>query len=226
MNVDCSTMNVTGPVFAAGVGRVLPAPPLLLPVRPKSRPGGRTACYNRRMSDTLRDLVRCHSERHADAAGVSHTPIAGLRTIRAARPSALEHAISRPLACLVLQGTKRVTTGNRTVTFGAGESLLITADVPTVSQILEASSTTPYMSLVFDLNLATLAELAMEMKASQVGSGDPVQTEPTDRDVADAAARLMQLLNRPAALEILQAQLVREMHYWLLAGKHGPTIAA
>ena len=34
----------------------------------------------------------------------------------------------------------------------------------------------------------------------------------------------MALLDRPAALPVLQAQLVREMHYWLLAGRLGAAI--
>ena len=34
----------------------------------------------------------------------------------------------------------------------------------------------------------------------------------------------MRLIGRPAALPVLQAQLVREFHYWLLAGKHGQAI--
>jgi AraC-like DNA-binding protein len=34
----------------------------------------------------------------------------------------------------------------------------------------------------------------------------------------------MRLLDRPASLPVLRAQLVREMHYWLLAGRHGPAI--
>lgn len=35
---------------------------------------------------------------------------------------------------------------------------------------------------------------------------------------------LMQLLRRPASLPVLQTQLLREMHYWLLAGQHGAAI--
>jgi AraC-like DNA-binding protein len=34
----------------------------------------------------------------------------------------------------------------------------------------------------------------------------------------------MRLLERPNSVRILQAQLVREMHYWLLAGKHASAI--
>ncbi|WP_159715977.1 AraC family transcriptional regulator [Geminicoccus flavidas] len=176
------------------------------------------------MTDTLLDRVRRFAEVHADPDGVAQTPIPGVTAIRATARSELQYAISRPLACLVLQGTKHVTMGNQAFTFGAGDSLLITADVPTVSQVTRASLVSPYLSLVLDLDLATVAELAMEMKAAPAPGGGPVRVEPTDAEVADAALRLMRLLDRPAAVPVLQAQLRRELHYWLLAGRHGPTI--
>jgi AraC-like DNA-binding protein len=34
----------------------------------------------------------------------------------------------------------------------------------------------------------------------------------------------MRLVDHPAPLRVLQAQLVREMHYWLMAGRHGAAI--
>jgi len=42
--------------------------------------------------------------------------------------------------------------------------------------------------------------------------------------VAEAALRLMRLLDRPEAAPLLHTPLVRELHYWLLAGRHGATI--
>jgi AraC-like DNA-binding protein len=176
------------------------------------------------MKDTLLDCVRRYAQANADPSGVARTPIPGLATIRATRPSGLDYAISRPLVALVLQGTKDVTIGPETVTVRAGDSLLITADVPTVSQITRASIRDPYFSLVLDLDPAITAELMVEMKTQPAAEGGPVISEPTDAEVADAALRLMRLLDRPASLSILQAQLVREMHYWLLAGRHGPAI--
>jgi AraC-like DNA-binding protein len=176
------------------------------------------------MTDTLLKAVRRYAEAFADPAGVARTPIPGLTTIRATAPSGLDYAISQPLVCLVLQGTKHVTMGNRAFTFSAGESLLITADVPTVSRIKRASIAAPYFSLVLDLDPAVIADLAVEMKAAPVAKGAPVRHEPTDAEVTDAALRLMRLIERPASVPVLRAQLVREMHYWLLAGRHGAAI--
>jgi AraC-like DNA-binding protein len=176
------------------------------------------------MTDTLLKAVRRYAETYADPAGVARTPISGLTTIRATAPSGLDYAIPRPLACLVLQGTKHVTMGNRAFTFRAGDSLLITADVPTVSRITRASIAVPYFSLVLDLDPAVIADLAVEMKAVPIAEGAPVHHEPTDAEVTDAALRLMRLIERPASVPVLRTQLVREMHYWLLAGRHGAAI--
>lgn len=175
------------------------------------------------MNDLLKAVSR-HADANADANGVAVTPIAGLSTIRATAPSDLAYAISRPLVALVVQGSKHVTMGTTGFAFSAGESLLITADVPTVSQITRASIAAPYYSLVLELDTAIVAELVAEMKLDPVYDHGRVRVDRTDAEVADAALRLIRLLDRPASVPVLKMQLLREMHYWLLAGKHGAAI--
>lgn len=177
------------------------------------------------MTHTLLQAVRQYVDTYADPTGLAQTPIPGLTTIRSATPSGLLYAISQPLVCLVLQGSKQVAMGTQSFSFGAGDSLLITADVPTVSQVTRASAEAPYLSLVLELDPAVIADLAMQMKEeATIADGTPVRVEPTDAEVADAALRLMRLLDRPASIPVLHAQLVRELHYWLLEGKHGAAI--
>ncbi|QET06501.1 MULTISPECIES: AraC family transcriptional regulator [Cupriavidus] len=176
------------------------------------------------MNDALLDAVRRYADTYADADGLARTPVPGLTTIRSTSPSGLLYAIARPLVCLVLQGTKQVTMGAQTLTFGPGDSLLITADVPTVSQVTAASPARPYLSLVLDLEPAVIADLTMQMQGGPVPDGAAVRFEPTDGEVSDAALRLMRLLERPEAVPVLHAQRVRELHYWLLEGRHGAAI--
>lgn len=176
------------------------------------------------MTDTLLDAVRRYVEAHADPAGMAQTPIPGLTTIRSTAPSGLVHAMARPLVCLVLQGRKQVAMGTDVFTFGAGDSLLITADVPTVSQITRASAATPYLSLVLHLDPALIADLSVQIRATLVAEAAPVLADSTEVEVTEAALRLMRLLERPAAVPVLHAQLVRELHYWLLVGRHGAAI--
>lgn len=173
---------------------------------------------------TLLDIMDRHGRLHADANGIATTPIPGVMFFRVTSLSGVSHAIARPLVCLVVQGAKQVTMGGRDFSLGAGDSLLITADVPIVSQITKASRAAPYVSLVLELDLATVAELSQEMGPAVAEAADPVRVDPTDCEVAEAALRLLHLLDRPAALPVLQAPLIREMHYWLLAGRHGAAI--
>ena len=176
------------------------------------------------MTQALLDIVSRYADAHADMEGVARTPISGITLIRASRPSALQYAISKPLVALVVQGQKRVTMGSDVFDFGAGDSLVITADVPTISQVTSASVGKPYYSLVLDLDQALLTDLSVEMKLAPVADATLIRIEPTDAEVADAAQRLLHLLDRPASIPVLSAQLLREMHYWLLAGSHGSAI--
>jgi len=167
--------------------------------------------------ETLLQAVQRHTEAHSQADGVAASAIPGLTTVRATMPSELLHAIPRPLLCLVLQGSKHVVIGQQGTLYQAGDSLLITADVPTVSQITRASQAAPYLALVLELDAAIFAALAGE--GAQPGSSE------TDAELADSALRLMRLLDRPASVPLLHAQLVRELHYWLLLGRHGAAVS-
>ena len=173
--------------------------------------------------DPLLDAIRRHADRQP--AGVpAATAIPGLATVRATRPSDLTHDILRPMVCLVRQGAKRVSVGVHHHDFAAGDSLLITADVPTTSRITDATAGAPYYSLALELDAAVIADLIAQMDAPPSGPQVAVRVDPTEADVADAALRLVNLLDRPASRAVLQAQAVRELHYWLLAGRHGDAI--
>ncbi|MGA0534152.1 AraC family transcriptional regulator N-terminal domain-containing protein [Hansschlegelia sp. KR7-227] len=173
---------------------------------------------------SLLEAVRRHFDGHAEAAGVFATPIPTLTLVRATAPSELVHQIPRPLVALVLQGSKHVAMGATAFDFSAGESLLITADVPTLSRVTRASLSAPYLSLVLELDPAVIADLTAEMPDASEDDHAPVRTHPTDAEVADTALRVMRLFDRPSSVPVLATQLVREMHYWLLAGRHGSAI--
>lgn len=175
------------------------------------------------MSALLEAVRRC-TEGHAERAGVARDVVPGLATVRATAPSGLDHVIARPLVCLILQGSKQVTRGAQTFVLSPGESLLITADVPIVSRITRASAASPYLAVALELDHAVLAELVAEVPPAPIPETTSVQVEPTEAEVADCALRILRLLDRPEAAAVLRPQLVRELHYWLLTGRHGAGI--
>ena len=123
---------------------------------------------------TLLDAVRRHADLHTDAAGLGISPIPGLMTVRAYAPSGLQHAISKPMVCLVVQGSKNVTMGAASFDFSAGDSLLITADVPIASQITRASLAAPYLSLVLELDRAAGSPADVMVNGRLIARGEVV----------------------------------------------------
>jgi hypothetical protein len=115
------------------------------------------------MDNSLFAAVRRYVDLHPAADGVVATSISGLAIVCETRPTALQFALSKPLVALLLQGNKRLTLGTDTFDFGSGESLLITTDVPTVSQITRASFEAPYFSLVIEIDTAIVEGLVAEM---------------------------------------------------------------
>lgn len=172
--------------------------------------------------DALLDCIRRHTGPQVQ--GRVATAIPGLNLVCATAPSELMHDIERPLVCLVRQGSKRMTSGGRSLEFSAGESLLVTADVPTTSRITRASQAQPYYALAVILDPALIADLGAQMPSPPDTAVPAIHVDATEPEVTDAALRLMQLLDQPDARPVLQAQRLRELHYWLLAGRHGPAI--
>jgi AraC-like DNA-binding protein len=178
------------------------------------------------MSTTLLEIASRYADSHVSADGVARTPIPGLAILRETAATALHFTISKPMVALVLQGSKRVSMGPDTFNFGAGESLLITADVPTVSQITGAALDKPYYSVVLELDPVVISTLVDDIGSAPFVAGLPIRVDPTEIEVSDAMRRLLSLLDRPASLPILQDQHLRELHYWLLCGQHGGAIRA
>ena len=102
------------------------------------------------MRDALFDLCRRFADAHVDSSGVAVTPVPGITLVRALHPGDLQAAIARPLVAMLLQGRKSVTTGLASFDYGPGEAMVIAADVPTTSQITEASQRFPYYALVLE----------------------------------------------------------------------------
>lgn len=173
--------------------------------------------------DALKAAVRDYAALHANLDGLAATPIPGLRMMCVATPRGDLHSVYRPLVCLVLQGAKLMTVGQEQRIVSAGQSVIVSADMPVVGRIVQASQEKPYLAVAVELRMGLLAELA-----AQTGGGPPslpgtrtLFTEDASALVLDCALRLMRLLDRPDAVPILHEGILRELHYWLLSGPHG-----
>lgn len=174
----------------------------------------------------LVDAVIAFAAAHADADGLARTPVPGLRMMRVPRPSGAMHSVYHPLVCLVLQGEKHMTVGAQARSVKAGDSVLVTADIPVTGRIVRASPAAPYVAVAVELDAALLREVVsgLDPEASASPVAGRLFVENAQAAVLDCAARLVRLLDRPAAIPILHAGIARELHYWLLVGPHGPAL--
>jgi len=186
------------------------------------------------MSDALRDAVHRYACAHANDDGIVATPLPGVGMMRMEAPTGFSKVIYRPLVCLVLGGEKQVTVGTETHVFAAGQSALVSADVPVVSRVTRASRAEPYLAVAVELDPAVLLDLTGVVPGVAGPAPGPVLPGPvlpgpvlvdeTDAAVADCVLRLTRLLDRPEAVTALREPIGREMHYWLLVGRHGAAV--
>nr|WP_321443441.1 AraC family transcriptional regulator [uncultured Cohaesibacter sp.] len=173
----------------------------------------------------LLSFCRRFAGANAGPDGVVSTPVRGLTVVRALRPGELTVDVQKPVIAMLLQGRKRVSTLGTSFEYTPGEAMVVSADVPTVSQITRASIAVPYYALVLEIDPAILEELSPAIPQRH-DEAQTVRVEPIAAEVVDAALRLVRLLDQPDALSVLGEGLLRELHYWLLMGIHGPAIAA
>src|SRR5690606_20722340 len=129
------------------------------------------AIVKRHRMDELKNAVRSYALRHADHDGLARTPISGFEMMCVDTPRGDLQAVYRPLVCVVLQGAKRMTVGRECRTITAGESVIVSADMPVVGRVVQASMAAPYMAVAVHLQLALIAEMAVQLDHSGAGPG-------------------------------------------------------
>jgi AraC-like DNA-binding protein len=150
-------------------------------------------------------------------------PMDGLVLLRQSLPSSFEAFLYEPVLCLILQGKKEVSIGERTLSFGAGECLLVSNDLPVRSRITKA----PYLALVLRVDVASIRKLYDEVAESAGGSAQVSEharaavTHRADLGLLDALGRYLALADSPADAKVLGPLIAKEIHYRLLVAPFG-----
>jgi AraC-like DNA-binding protein len=170
-----------------------------------------------------------HRHTEADAgANLMTTPIEGLSIRRSNPMKQPMQCLIKPALCMTVQGSKVATFGTKRYDFSAGEALVVTIDMPTRGTAFAASSTQPYLGLVFELDLEMLQTVAddiqLEQKAGQKDTACVAFVLEMNDQLVDCALRAVQLLevqHRPKAIKALYPAIMRELCYWLLNSPRG-----
>lgn len=146
-------------------------------------------------------------------------PMNGLQLVRQDTPGPFEASLYEPVFCLVLQGRKQVSTAGRTLSFGPGECLLVSHDLPVRSRVTMA----PYLAMVFAVDLSTIRKLhdeVAEAVAADAGAR-AAETQRADPGLLDALHRYLELAGSPADAKVLGPLVSTEIHYRLLMAPFG-----
>lgn len=151
------------------------------------------------------------------------TPLERLLVLRYLHPTTLEATFYEAVLCLILRGRKETMVGERRVSFGPGESLIVSHGLPVVSRVTEASADEPYLALILTLDLGILRGLHARIGDVEAdpAPAESLATAETGEALLDALSRYVRLASRPVEIPVMTPLLLEELHLRLLLAPHG-----
>ncbi|XYH94599.1 AraC family transcriptional regulator [Sorangium sp. So ce1128] len=146
-------------------------------------------------------------------------PLKNLGILRHHQPTSFEAAIYEPVIGLILQGRKETVLGADSFPMGVGECLLISHDLPVIARVTK----TPYLALLFDVELDTLRDLyeAMADSLPSAAQSRSLAVHTCDAKLVDALHRYLALAGAPTDAAVLGPLVSREIHYRLATAPFG-----
>ena len=172
---------------------------------------------------SLERLQHLAAELAIKSAGRSDVNLPAAHVFQRDQISAFEAVVYNPVICLILQGKKEMTVGERFVSLAKGDALLVSHDLPVTYKIIEASADTPYRALIFAIDLGILRSLY-----EQVGEAvsDTQHATSLSASVVDPAwvapmVRYLELMDAPLDAQVLGPMILKEIHFRLLLSPIG-----
>jgi AraC-like DNA-binding protein len=169
--------------------------------------------------------------RHADE-GVIRTALPGGASV-VCSPTTSEPLgdVAEPTLAVVAQGVKETTLNGRTFTYGVGQFLIVSVELPVIGHITQASEDEPFLAFVLKLRPERIAALLLE--TAPAATTRPTAADATPAGIAvsdaspallDAIGRLLALLDTPDDAAALAPGVEREVLWRLVTGPQGATV--
>jgi AraC-like DNA-binding protein len=157
------------------------------------------------------------------------TPVPGLSIAQRTGPTA-PCAVTYQTGLIVMaQGRKQVELGPNTFIYDESRYLLTSLDLPTVSQVVEASKERPALAFSLKFELPMVRELLTREDAPipELPPESPAMaTGEVTVELLNACCRLMDLLDTPQHISFLSGLIQREIIYYILQGAEGARLRA
>jgi AraC-like DNA-binding protein len=178
------------------------------------------------------ELVRLKESiaRHAGD-GLTRTALPGVSVVCSPTIAEPLASMAEPTLAVIAQGVKETTLNGRTFTYGPGQFLVVSVELPVIGHLVQASADEPFLAFVLELRPERIAALLLETApgaTARPGAADatPAGIAVSDASPAllDATGRLLALLDAPRDAAALAAGVEREILWRLLTGPQGATV--
>jgi len=148
-------------------------------------------------------------------------PIKDLYLFRVSSPGGPLHSVYHPSLCVVAQGSKEFFLNDERYVYDPDNYLIVTAELPLVGQVLDASNEEPYLSLLLNLDprlvgsvIAEVGDIATQNDADIRA----INVSSLNANLLDAVLRLVRLLDKPSEAPFLAPMITKEIIYRLWMG--------
>ncbi len=132
-------------------------------------------------------------------------------------------AVYEPMVNLILQGSKSMTVGDKTLDYDPATYFVMSVGLPAAGVVRPAPTGEPYLAVALLLDPQVLASLLGDLPESARANERPVGFSVADvtPDLMDAWVRMLRLMQRPAEIPALAPVYEREILFRVLQGPHG-----
>ena len=126
--------------------------------------------------------------------------------------------LQEPAVCFILRGQKTVYWGENCLSYGDGQYMCYSVELPIIGEVLGAGENYPYVGIQMKLNAPILLQLIIDLGKSSAhfSSDSPAQIGTINEPMINALHRLANLACNPDDVAILAPLIQRELHYHLL----------
>jgi AraC-like DNA-binding protein len=165
--------------------------------------------------------------RHAGE-GRTRTALPGVSVVCSRTTTEPLGDMAEPTLAVVAQGVKETALNGRTFTYGAGQFLIVSVELPVLGHITQASADEPFLAFILKLRPERIAALLLETAPAATARPGGADARPAGIAVSDASpalldaiGRLLALLDAPRDAASLAAGVEREVLWRLVTGPQG-----
>ncbi|WP_414865799.1 AraC family transcriptional regulator N-terminal domain-containing protein [Pseudomonas sp. IT-P12] len=172
------------------------------------------------MNNQLNELraLAAHAENRRTETGIPRVAM-----VQGEVPEHLLAAVYDPMINLILQGSKSMTVGNRTLRYDPATYFVMSIELPAVGKVHPAATGEPYLAVSLTLDPTILATLLADLPkpAERAAQENGFSVAAVTPELMDAWVRMLRLMERPQDITALAPAYEREILYRVLQGPQG-----